>query len=896
MPNRSFVSHFRRRLGWESRVIVAGMAMIAAAPIALAQSFVNFETPQVHPLDITPDGGKLLVCNTADNRLELCVLTANGPLKAGSIPVGLEPVSVRARTANEAWVVNHVSDSISIVDLNAMNVRATIATGDEPCDVVFAGRPQRAFVSVSQLNQVRVFDPTTLAQVGSPVDIQGEDPRALATDGVNVYAAIFESGNHTTVLSREVVSSTVNPYPGDPNPPPNAGSAFVPPIASPTPPTVALIVKKVNGNWVDDNTQAGLNWNAAVTWDLHDHDVAVINAGSLMVSYITGLMNLNMNLAVRPGSQPAITVIGTEATNDRRFEPNVRGTFVRVMGAIAPIRGGSTSIVDLNPHLTYATPTIPQSQRDLSIGDPRCIDWRGDGQRAYIAGMGSNNVIVTDASLSRVASIDVEQGPTAVKFDQARGFVYVLNRFAGTISVIRDSTLNLLASVPLFDPTPAVIRIGRPHLYDTHQTSGLGQISCGSCHVDARMDQLAWDLGDPSGGVINVPEGLCMPLASCLPFHPMKGPMVTQTLVGIIGDGPMHWRGDRADLAAFSPAFVGLQGDDAPPSAQQMTEFADFIATIRFPPQPYRNFDNSLKSTALFNGGVPTLGESTFGASAMNCVSCHSNPSGTNGLLHTLNGQSIKMPHLRNQYEKTGFSRTSMSNNRGFGFNHDGVNDTIFDFLLFNQFPFANDQARRDSEAFMLSWDSGTHAAIGVQTTIVDYATIPPAQVSLIASMIGQADAHNVGLVVKGRVAGEQRGWMYLAGGLFQSDRDGESLSTTTLLAMAAPGSEQTWTVVPQGSQMRIGIDRDSDGAPDRDELDACSNPANPQETPTNVCLADTNGSHTVDTDDLITIITTWGQTGPVGALAGDIAPGCGNGVVNTDDLIVIITSWGACP
>src|SRR5438876_4035037 len=36
-----------------------------------AASFVNFETPQVHPIDLSPDGTKLAVCNTADGRVEL---------------------------------------------------------------------------------------------------------------------------------------------------------------------------------------------------------------------------------------------------------------------------------------------------------------------------------------------------------------------------------------------------------------------------------------------------------------------------------------------------------------------------------------------------------------------------------------------------------------------------------------------------------------------------------------------------------------------------------------------------------------------------------------------------------------------------------------------------------
>src|SRR5262245_26509582 len=85
-------------------------------------SFVNFETPHVSPLTMTPDGNLLLAVNTPDNRVELFDLTGDQPVHVGSVPVGLDPVSVRARTDNEVWVANHLSDSVSIIDLNTHNV------------------------------------------------------------------------------------------------------------------------------------------------------------------------------------------------------------------------------------------------------------------------------------------------------------------------------------------------------------------------------------------------------------------------------------------------------------------------------------------------------------------------------------------------------------------------------------------------------------------------------------------------------------------------------------------------------------------------------------------------------------------------------------------------------
>ncbi len=35
------------------------------------------------------------------------------------MPVGLEPVALAARTDTEVWVVNHLYDSVSIVDVGA---------------------------------------------------------------------------------------------------------------------------------------------------------------------------------------------------------------------------------------------------------------------------------------------------------------------------------------------------------------------------------------------------------------------------------------------------------------------------------------------------------------------------------------------------------------------------------------------------------------------------------------------------------------------------------------------------------------------------------------------------------------------------------------------------------
>lgn len=823
---------------------------LACGAAACAQSdFANWETPHVSPIALTPSGQTLLAVNTADNRVEIFDASGESLVSLGAISVGLDPVSVRCRNENEAWVVNHVSDSISIVDLPTGRVVQTLFTGDEPTDVVFAGNPQRAFVSTSQLNQVRVFDPLNLAAAPVIVTIGGEDPRAMAVsaDGTRVFVAIFESSNTTTAIRQQDVSAPTGPY-GGLNPPPNFGNVFDPPLTPglPPPPPVAQIVRRdAAGAWRDDN---GRNWSQFVTWNLVDHDVAIIDATTLGVTYAGGMLSTVMAIGVRPDGN--VTAVGIDATNEVRFEPHLSGTFVRVkMGSFAPQTPATRAVSDLNPHLDYSTPSVSESERDLSIGDPRGIVWQASGDVGYVTGMGSNNIAVIDGSGARLGMIDVGQGPTGLALSPDGTRLYVMNKFEATISTIDTTANSELERTPLFDPTPPVIRDGRPMLYDTHFSSGLGQASCASCHIDGRTDFLAWDLGNPAGEVQTF-EGQCRQPV-CGDWHPMKGPMVTQSLQGLPNSAPFHWRGDRRDLAAFAQTFVGLQGRAAEPDAAQMAAFDNFLNTVRYPPNPNRNTDGTLPASLPVTTGTgnPQMGVNHYNNLSVlpgntRCVSCHgpANGTGTIGQIDDpnlpLSPQPLEGAQLRGLNEKLGWRRDSQQSNRGFGFNHHSEFDTIWN-LLFAGFNFPPGeqglQARRDIEALLLCFTNDTHAGVGQQVMFFGANNNDANAVSRFNLFLTLANGGQCGLVCKGRLNGEDRGWSYdSVRGVFQSDRRAESIGAIALRQSAVLGGELVFTLVPTGSQARIGIDRDRDSFFDGDELDAGSDPANAASTPDN--------------------------------------------------------------
>jgi hypothetical protein len=353
-----------------------GLGILAFGSVSGSESsFINFETPTVHPISLSPSGAMLAVCNLPDGRVEF-FRTAEQRLELkGSVRVGIDPVSVRFKSENEVWVVNHISQSISVVDVQSFGLISVIQTSPRPTDLVFAGN--KAFVAGSLRNTIDVFDSSTYTLLTN-IPIRGQRPTAMAVspDQKTVYCTIKESGNNTTILARKLVpvhefskpgavEDQAGPYGGE-NPPPNSGSEFTPPtnpkLGTNRPPPVSHIVKKsANGEWLDDNNR---NWTEYVKgtnahlsgripgWDMSDHDLATIRTDDLSVSYVDDLMTMCLGIGVDPKSG-TIAVVGTEHLNHIRFERNLKSVFARVNVALIDPNSRTSLVKDLNTHLDY---------------------------------------------------------------------------------------------------------------------------------------------------------------------------------------------------------------------------------------------------------------------------------------------------------------------------------------------------------------------------------------------------------------------------------------------------------------------------------------------------------------------------------------------------------------
>ena len=90
--------------------------------------------------------------------------------------VGLEPVAVAARSNSEVWVVNHLSDSVSIVDVGTSppRVTRTLLVGYEPRDMCSRARAARC-----RLERGGGRAPGRRGR-GRDVPVHGERARALS--------------------------------------------------------------------------------------------------------------------------------------------------------------------------------------------------------------------------------------------------------------------------------------------------------------------------------------------------------------------------------------------------------------------------------------------------------------------------------------------------------------------------------------------------------------------------------------------------------------------------------------------------------------------------------------------------------------------------------------------
>ncbi|MFC7336928.1 hypothetical protein ACFQY0_07045 [Haloferula chungangensis] len=805
--------------------------IIFLALISRGFAFEHFEARQVHPLDLTPDGSKLLALQSVSHRLS--VFDTGSPLRAhplliAEIPVSTSPVSVRARTNDEVWVVNEVSDSISIVSLSQRLIVATLRTADEPADVIFANG--KAFVSCAQSRKLLVFDATSRTQLAE-ISIDALQPRALTAspDGRSVYLASLDSGNQTTILPR--ASAPPPPEPTNPS--------------LPDPPATALIVA------ADD---------PRVSHTVLDHDIAMIDTTTHQLSsWFSGLGTHLFGLASHPDG--AVFCVNSESLNLTRFEPELNGHFsLHRLSRLDPDSAAITHY-DLNPGIARATTPNPESIA-RALAQPTSVALTGDGGRAWITAFNSDRIAEVDTGTGSILqNIDLRpagastlemRGPRDAALSSDDSQLYVLNKLSDTLTTVDTATGEILSEQMLgsTDPMPANIRQGRGVLYDA-RLSGNGTVSCATCHLDADRDGLAWDLGDPGGEMISIPSAN-LSIHEFTIFnrqvHPMKGPLTTQTLRGLaLNDArpndpttgqarppevittKFHWRGDKPSIQSFNSTFPNLMGGDLVPESH-MDRLTEYLLSIKLHPNPNRNLDRTLKTN--LDGGNPVNGLTIFNDHNLShCIVCHDFNAGTDQNLDDNfsvgSPQAMKNPGFRQLYQRADIFNPNGESLSGFGLGSDGsghelpiVHPYALDRLDRLPMTAQKRQNLADLKAYLISFDTATPPTVGHEQTITPANRNDSEITNHLTLIESQAENGFIGVVAWGRHSGTSKQLRFdPQTRQYISDSSTEApLTRSELLSLLVDGDALTISGVSLEEAIVRGGDRNSDGQPDRDE------------------------------------------------------------------------------
>jgi len=510
----------------------------------------SFTSPQVNPIVAAPDGSRIFVANTTSNTVEI-IEPGESRIPVG---VGVEPVSLALRPGGtELWVSNHVSDSVSVVDVDPesptfLTVIETIqdvdgdgvSRFDEPAGIAFAS-DQKAYVALSSRNDVAVVDANTY-QVTGRIHITAQDPRAIAVRDGRLYVAAFESSNQSELAVC-------------PEEPPIAGTQCSLDLADLG--TFVLASPNIPGEPVEIVRDP----------DVPDRDLFVFDtADDSLLDVVEGVGTLLYGLAVDSTGRAFVSL--TEARNEvnGQFGQNLVDLDNRMfLNQVARVDCGGAgcgapTILDLEP------PPPAQPARSDALATPYGIAVSEDDSIVVGTAMGTSRIFTLDAGSGAVLDVlDLNDG-AAADFGQqipkgvalvsdaegAPQTAYVLNSLENTVSVVDVSDPSALVHLEKFavglDPTPEPVRRGRIAFANAF-ASDSATFSCESCHPDNHTDQLLWRIG-----------GACF-FGDCTGDDEVRS---TMPVKGLRNTLPLHWDGTLGDPFGGPNGAIGNGGSEPP--------------------------------------------------------------------------------------------------------------------------------------------------------------------------------------------------------------------------------------------------------------------------------------------------------------------------------------------
>ncbi|MDX2037133.1 MAG: ankyrin repeat domain-containing protein [Isosphaeraceae bacterium] len=594
-------------LGSALWAMACGLPVGEASPPRVGSGRTSHESPHARPIAV--QGGRVFVANTPAGTLD--VIDADSRRVAARVPVGVDPVGLAIRPdGKELWVSNHVSDSVSVIDLDParpthLSVIATIqdldpksksTRFDEPVGIAFAN-DAKAYVALSSENRIAVIDVRS-RKVTKHLIIPAQEPRAIAVRGGRLHVVAFESNNRTQLSgdAKDRIDGELATF-----------DAYAHSITNNNVLSLGHVVDIVKHPRVPDKD--------LFVFDTRDEEP---------LGAVEGLGTLLYGLAV--DSRGTVLVAQADARNDvngrsgtRRHglkELENRAFLNRITRVDFPDGRASTPrFLELEP----LPPRDPEKSR--AAATPYAVEVTPDDATLVVAAAASDRLFTISAESGEIrGAVDLGAGPRGLALDGSR--VWVLEALSNSVALVDLSNLDapkVVATIPLEDPTDPVFKRGRI-AFNTARASTSATYSCASCHPDGHTDQLLWVLDTPivSGGDQIMPRST-MPargLRDTEPYHwdgipgdPYGGNNSASVHASV---APNSKRGDplsstrhlidgglASTMRRVGDPKTNEEGKLGELTARERDDMAAYLLGVPYPPAPRRSYTDELSSRAL---------------------------------------------------------------------------------------------------------------------------------------------------------------------------------------------------------------------------------------------------------------------------------------------------------
>jgi len=581
---------------------------LTAAPKKLG--YPSFLSPHARPILVHE--GRVFVVNTPSDTVD--VIDAKSRKITRRIDVGIDPVSLAIRPdGRELWVANHVSDSVSVIDINPksrtylrvvdtvqdFDLRTKTTRFDEPVGIAFASN-EKAYVALSSENKIAIVDVRS-RKVKRHLNITAQDPRAIVVRNGKLYVIPFESNNKTQLSGGYKIDGK-------------------------------LVTFNAHEHSIANNNVLSLGHKTDIVKHprVPDRDLYVFDTRTdQLITTVNTLGTLLYGLAI--DSEGTVFIAQTDARNDVNGRAGTKNhglaemqnrAFLNQITSVG-FKGGKAEepkFIDLEP----LPPHHPKPGQALAT--PFAIQISDDDSTLFVSAAGSDKLFTVDpvngVVLGRIAVGAVPRGIALENSAEGKASrAWVFNAVANTISVIDVSdptSLQIAGFVSLYDPTHLQFKLGRTWFNDA-DASSTRTFSCASCHPDGHTDQLLWVLATPivTRGNQIMPRST-MPvrgLRDTAPFHwdgipgdpygginsastrnhvkPNSSVDVPESQTRHLIDG-----GLANTMAIVGEKTVNDEGKIGALSAAERDDMAKFLLHITYPPAQRRAYDNELSERA----------------------------------------------------------------------------------------------------------------------------------------------------------------------------------------------------------------------------------------------------------------------------------------------------------